>query len=65
MLAMAQEKGYPIRFQQKLTDTKLYTYLGRYRTAAGTELTYTLPVTPYLNRTIAPVRIVGSARPTS
>ena len=61
-LAMAQEKGFPIQFDRPIEDTGMLTYLGRLKMAQGDELTCTIPMFQHLDSTVAPVRIVGSAK---
>jgi len=66
-LAAATETRYPVRIlstplPQPRGWGELYTHYGPYRLVAGPELRYTMPLCPYLDRVLSPVRVVGDRR---
>ena len=69
-LAAAGSTRYPVRIQTKLLRGprgrgELATHYGPYRLVRGGELRYTMPLCPYLDRVLSPVRIVNDRRAAS
>ena len=70
-LAAAAGTAYPIAIGNKPLPAPalspgrpagLYTHYGPYTVVAGGELRYTMPLCPYLDRVLSPVRVTGDRR---
>jgi len=66
-LSAACHTRYPIEIQSAPLPTPrgcgdLYTHYGPYRLVRGGQLRYTMPLCPYLDRVLSPVRVVNSPR---
>ncbi len=66
-LAAATATRYPVRIASRPLPRprgcrELYTHYGPYRLVRGGELRYTMPLCPYLDTVLSPVRVSGDGR---
>jgi len=64
-LAAARRGGYPVEIANRPLESPgrdLGTHYGPFETASGAVLRYTIPLCPYLETVLSPVRVRGDAR---
>ena len=64
-LSAARRGGYPIEIGNRLLPPggrELGTHYGPYEVAAGGTLRYTMPLCPYLDTVLSPIRVTGDRR---